>query len=221
MERDIQKITRYFVIGALLISSISLILPWGISNISLTQKSTFYSWGVNVNSLTGNTNQWKFYFEFIDVGNIKSIFGMETSSLGFIQIILGILVSVFILAMIAIGIVNLRQKILEKRLILEIVIWGVASIISFFIFIQFGISLLQWSVVFPFTYSIGFTGMIFSLILLMVAYFIIDMKTPELDESDIPIKTSDESPSDILKLRFAKGEITEDEFEKMKKKLEG
>ena len=46
------------------------------------------------------------------------------------------------------------------------------------------------------------------------------MKMPELKESDISIKTSDESPSDILKLRFAKGEITKEEFEQMKKDIE-
>ena len=62
--------------------------------------------------------------------------------------------------------------------------------------------------------------MIFSLILLMVAYFIIDMEKPELKESDSPIKNSDEIPLDVLKLRYAKGEITEEEYEKMKKQLE-
>ena len=54
----------------------------------------------------------------------------------------------------------------------------------------------------------------------MVAYFIIDMEKPELKESDSPIKNSDEIPLDVLKLRYAKGEITEEEYEKMKKQLE-
>ena len=222
MKRDIQKIARYFVIGAILISSVSLILPWGISEKSAIEEITFYSWGVNTKTISGTTpsNQWGLYIEFADPGNLNTLFGFENSSIGFLPILLGIMIIVFIVAMIAFGMMNLRQKSLSSQYIIEIVLWGAASLISFYIFIHFGILSLPWSTVLPFNYSIGFTGMIFSLILLMVAYFILDMKMPELEESDIPIKTSDESPSDVLKLRFAKGEITEEEFEKMKKQLE-
>jgi putative membrane protein len=60
-----------------------------------------------------------------------------------------------------------------------------------------------------------FMGIIFLIVIVALAYFIVQtLKT----KGQPP--TQNESPMDILKRRYAKGEITREEFEKMKKDLE-
>jgi len=68
-------------------------------------------------------------------------------------------------------------------------------------------------------YGFGYGGMfmwiIFLIVIGLLIYFIVQAqntkgKTP----------TQNESPMDILKRRYAKGEITREEYERMKKDLE-
>src|SRR5512138_238540 len=68
-------------------------------------------------------------------------------------------------------------------------------------------------------YGCGFGGMfmwiIFVIIAAVIAYFVIQTlrtKTTGL--------TPDETPLDILKKRYAKGEITKEDFDKMKKDID-
>lgn len=68
-------------------------------------------------------------------------------------------------------------------------------------------------------YGCGFGGMfmwiIFIIIAAVIAYFVIQTlktKTTGL--------TPDETPLDILKKRYAKGEITKEDYEKMKKDID-
>jgi len=71
----------------------------------------------------------------------------------------------------------------------------------------------------PFGYGYGYGGMfmwiLFLIILGVVVYFIVqNLKT----KKDIGQTT--ESPIEILKKRYAKGEITKEEFDKMKNELQ-
>ncbi len=69
-------------------------------------------------------------------------------------------------------------------------------------------------------YGFGYGGMFMWIILLivigLVIYFIVQAQNKK---SGTP--TQNESPMDILKRRYAKGEITREEYERMKKDLEG
>src|SRR4030042_4191847 len=67
-----------------------------------------------------------------------------------------------------------------------------------------------------FGYGGMFMGMLLIVILVaVVIYFIIREARPKADQ-----RLSGETPLDILKRRYAKGEIAKDEFEKVKKDLE-
>ena len=69
-------------------------------------------------------------------------------------------------------------------------------------------------------YGFGYGGMFMWIILLIVIglliYFIVQAQKTK---GRTPIQN--ESPLDILKRRYAKGEITREEYERMKKDLEG
>jgi len=57
---------------------------------------------------------------------------------------------------------------------------------------------------------------VFLVILLVVVYFIVQATRPRSSNREAP----EESPMSILKKRYAKGEISREEFERMKKDLE-
>jgi len=61
-----------------------------------------------------------------------------------------------------------------------------------------------------------FMGILFLIVIAVLVYFIIQALSSKGRPS-----MQNESPLDILKRRYAKGEITREEFEKMKKDLEG
>jgi putative membrane protein len=69
-------------------------------------------------------------------------------------------------------------------------------------------------------YGFGYGGMymwiIFLLVIGLLIYFIVQSQKTK---GQTP--TQKESPLDILKSRYAKGEISKEEYEKMKKDLEG
>ncbi len=60
-----------------------------------------------------------------------------------------------------------------------------------------------------------FMGLLFFILIVVLVYFVIQAITAK-GRPPIP----PESPLDILKKRYAKGEITKEEFEKIKKDLE-
>ena len=75
----------------------------------------------------------------------------------------------------------------------------------------------DWGNMMHYGYGGGmFMGMLIFLILIVgIVYFVV-MGTKSKGQPGVP----DEKPFDILKRRYAKGEITKDEFERMKKDLE-
>jgi putative membrane protein len=69
-------------------------------------------------------------------------------------------------------------------------------------------------------FGFGYGGMIMGILFLILAcvaiYFIVQSV-----KSKNGIRQTQESPIDILKKRYAKGEITKDEYDRMKKDIEG
>ena len=69
-------------------------------------------------------------------------------------------------------------------------------------------------------YGFGYGGMfmwiIFLIVIGLLIYFIVQAKKTK---GQMPLQS--ESPLDILKRRYAKGEIAKEEYERMKKDLEG
>jgi len=73
-----------------------------------------------------------------------------------------------------------------------------------------------WGPMMHYGYGGMFMGIIFLIVIAVLTFFILQALSAK---GRPPIQN--ESPLDILKRRYAKGEITEDEYEKMKKDLEG
>ena len=65
-----------------------------------------------------------------------------------------------------------------------------------------------------FGYGGGFMWILFLIIIVLLIYAF--MQKPTSKDSDL---STGEKPLDILKKRYAKGEISKDEFEKIKKDL--
>jgi len=76
-----------------------------------------------------------------------------------------------------------------------------------------------WGPMMHYGYGYGyggmFMGLLFFILIVVLVYFVIQAITAK-GRPPIP----PESPLDILKKRYAKGEITKEEFEKIKKDLE-
>lgn len=69
-------------------------------------------------------------------------------------------------------------------------------------------------------YGFGYGGMfMWILFLIVIGFLIYFMVQAQKTKGQTP--TQNESPLDILKRRYAKGEITKEEYERMKKDLEG
>jgi len=77
-----------------------------------------------------------------------------------------------------------------------------------------------WGPMMHYGYGYGyggiFMGILFMIIIAVLVYFIIQA----LSTKGRP-QMQNENPLDILKRRYAKGEITREEYEKMKKDIEG
>ncbi|MFZ1982296.1 MAG: SHOCT domain-containing protein [Smithella sp.] len=77
-----------------------------------------------------------------------------------------------------------------------------------------------WNNMMNYGYGYGFGGMfmgiLFVIIICVVAYFVIQSARAKTAGG-----TPQETPLDILKKRYAKGEIAKEEYERMKKDLEG
>ena len=64
----------------------------------------------------------------------------------------------------------------------------------------------------------GFGMWIFLIIIILVAVLIVNLL---INSNNRQISTSSDSPIEILKKRYASGEIDDDEYESKRKKLEG
>lgn len=77
-----------------------------------------------------------------------------------------------------------------------------------------------WGPMMGYGYGYGYGGMfmgiLFLIIIAVLVYFVIQFLTTK---GRPPIQN--ESPLDILKMRYAKGEITKEQYEQMKKDIEG
>jgi putative membrane protein len=67
----------------------------------------------------------------------------------------------------------------------------------------------------------GYGGMVMWMIFLAVLIAVVIYWLVRGEKSKTKDRSPDETPIDILKKRYAKGEITKEEFERMKKDLEG
>jgi putative membrane protein len=68
-------------------------------------------------------------------------------------------------------------------------------------------------------YGFGYRGMCMWIIFLIVIGFLIYLIV-QARKTNSRTSTQDESPLDILKRRYAKGEVAREEYERMKKDIE-
>ncbi len=220
MEVYVKKIVKILLIIATVLCLLSILLPWGeISSSSgfIGSPITFYGWGMNVqvSPFPDNPNPWFLYISILDSNSIY--YFAETDSL-LLPVIFASILIVFVIGAILLGISSFFKVDKNKKTdSIGAGILAIASVISFYIFIQFGILSLSGILSPLFSYSVGFYFMIMSAILFFIAFGLIVEFIPTKSKKS---QQSEDSAFDILKKRFAKGEITEEEYEKMKKKLE-
>ena len=215
MEVYVKKIVKILLIIAIVLCLLSILLPWGEMSVIGISGGTFYSWGMNVQTspFQGNTLQWLPYISILDSNSVLA----EQDSL-LLPVIFAIILIIFIIGAILFGISSFFK--VDKNMksnSIEAGIFAIASVISFYIFIQFGISSLCGGISPMVLYSVGFYFMIISGILFFIAYGLISEFIPTKSKKS---QQSEDSAFDILKKRFAKGEITKEEFEGMKKDID-
>ena len=76
-----------------------------------------------------------------------------------------------------------------------------------------------WGHMMNFWYGGIFMWILFLIVIVVVVYFILQSTKPKSYDSSFR-KTPRETSIDILKRRYARGEITKEEFEQMKKDLQ-
>ncbi len=223
MDYQLDKILKYLLILVLMINVIVLLVPWGETEESAVGKLYFYNWGTQINSLNGE-NKFSFNVFFINSEHVDDFFNIDNNNFGFIPILFGILALFFHVLVIVLTAGFIIKNEYYKKDIAFNTVYSILALISFYIFIQFGVLSLSISPYVTFNYSTGFYLLIFSIIILVLAYFLLDYfskeKIEKKTEEKIEKKNGDNTHLEILKTRYAKGEITKEEFDKIKKDIE-
>ena len=217
MEVYVKKIVKILLIIAVVLCLLSILLPWGEISYSGFGGNTYYCWGMNAqaSSVQDNPSQWLLYISILDDSNIYNI--AETNSL-LLPVIFATILIIFVIGAILLGISSLF-KIDKNRKTnsIEAGIFAIVSVISFYIFIQFGILSISGILSPLFSYSVGFYFMIISGILFFIAFGLISEFIPVKSKKS---EHSKDTPFDILKMRYVTGEITKEEFEQKRKDIE-
>ena len=219
----IKQITRYIIIISIILTFISIILPWGEIETTFSEKLNLYSFGMDVNTNIQNSSNFIFYFQ--------SFFNEEfyrTFDNNPIFLMLATVIILFLITLLIQCINEIRNNITKKGT-LTIAIWSLFPILFFYIFIQFGLLpiiesgistvdyfFLSELLTVNYQYSTGFYLSILSTVLLFTNYFLIDIFKPK----NKPKSLQNKEHMDILKNRYALGEISKDEYQEMKKELE-
>jgi len=223
MENYLKKIVKYLLILVIILNSLSLLLPWGTYDVSEFGKIDFYSWGSFL-SIDGTANS-TLYVDFLNIGNVNSFLRLDGFEMGAVPILFSVLILLFIALVLAISIGILIKQEYTKKYIIVLIVSAIFSIVSFYIFIQFGISAIPQISIIPFNYSSGFYLVIISICILTFTYFLIDLfdlfsiKKNQHNSKNKENETT--SPIQIIKIRYSKGEISKEEYEQMKKNIEG
>lgn len=217
MDEQFSRIVKYLLLIVLILNVISILVPWGTLDASIFGKADFYSWGSHIRTFNGENNYSLNVF-FLDSSNFNDFFNISDFEIGFIPLIMGILVLFFSILVISFTIGFLVKNEFYKKDIISITVYSILAVICFYIFIQFGITSMPASAVLDFEYSSGLYLVILSICILVFTYFLFDFYTVET--KTVTDKNIDSPALNTLKMRYAKGEITNEEFEQMKKDIE-
>jgi hypothetical protein len=173
MENYLKKIVKYLLILVIILNSLSLLLPWGTYDGSGFGRIDFYSWGSYRNSIDGSFNS-TLYVSFLNLATVNSYLKIDGFKMGIVPILFSVLLLFFIVLALAISIGILIKQEYNKKYIIILNISAIFSIISFYIFIQFGMSSIPQLSIIPFNYSTGFYLVILSICILSFSYFLFD-----------------------------------------------
>ena len=216
MEERLEIIIKYLLIVVIILNSISLLVPWSEFNDPIEYgNADFYNWGAHRFSLNG-TNNYTFYVSFLIPENLDNFFGIQSFQLGFIPLIFGILTIFFTACVIVFSIRLIFKNEYDKNNFAYLTIHSIFSVVSFYIFTHFGILSLPHPVSFSLHYSMGFIFACISIFLLFFIYLFFDYFSIEHGFTDKKTIT----PSDTIKFRYAKGEISKEEYEQLKRDLD-
>ncbi len=214
-KKDIETILRLIFILSIALSGLSLLVSWGNLNMGAFS-ANFYSWGVQETGI--ENGNFYLYFQLLFDNEVGSIF----SNIELVDYIIPLICSLVILPLHLISLVYcyFEYSSFNKnkyRTRWDIGLYTLFCPVLFYIFIQYGVFTTNATFTSLFDFSAGFYMMVFSSIILFSLYFITDrFYSQEEKQFNIEENTSLE----ILKQRYAKGEITKEEFEEMKKDLE-
>lgn len=224
----INSIYKIVLIVALVLSIVSMLLPWGEISFQGLGKMDIYSWGVSsqTNSIfTGSTQESGLYIFLFFNQNFMTMLSENQEMMGFIfPMIFGILVFPLLIVGIVFGSLYLLNKPqVGLKNFRDSGIFIFTSVIFFYIFIQFGLlSLLSYEISYLanlFSYSAGYYLTIFAGVLVLALFVIHTEFVKKRFDMGGSVKKDDDVVT-LLKTRYVKGEISKDEYEQMKKEIE-
>jgi uncharacterized membrane protein len=226
-EKTTDSILKILLIIAILLSILSIIIPWGNLSVGIIGNVDFYCWGISGTSIFGGSESTTELYVTLFFND--DFMTLLTENEDFIGFIIPMVLSILILPFLAIGIIYGSSYVLfdskkDNVNIRDSALWIIVSLVFYYLFIQFGMlslieNIVSISIANLFSYTVGYFVVIFSAIILISLYFL-HKEFLESQMSEKKTKDHQKDLSRILKERYIKGEITKKEFDRMKKDIE-
>lgn len=228
-RKEINLISKGLLIIAIVFALISCITPWNVAHTNINGND------VNVGSLYNFGMSFQEYnsFDFSDSkGEMHYYFQLVTEDNSFLNTDqfsnsekIPFFLSIFVLPLMLLGLYVLSGSLVKQNKGIEnadsllSAVFISVSLIFFYSFIQFGFGNLMPASTGFFNYSIGFYAGIFAAVASFCSFFVNREYLFQEETTQESNELSENEPLDIIKKRYAQGEISKEEFQELKDEL--